>query len=108
VARTWPERIRGLSDTPYLPENVVKFFVFDTPGLHSIWMKDMKYPIDILWISEAGKIIHLEENATPESYPDTFFLPTEPALYVIETMAGFVRSHNLALGDQVELANLDL
>ena len=38
VADTLPERIKGLSDTPFLPEHVVKLFVFGTAGNHSIWM----------------------------------------------------------------------
>ena len=103
VARTWPERIKGLSDTPYLPEQVVKLFVFDTPGKHSIWMKDMKYAIDILWVSEDGVVSHIETGATPASYPDIIFEPTTPALYVIETAAGFVEKYKIAIGDRVDL-----
>jgi uncharacterized protein len=103
VANTWPDRIKGLSDTPFLPEQVVKLFVFDTPGRHSIWMKDMKYSIDILWVTEAGVINHIVTGATPESYPDTFFEPETPALYVIETAAGFVATHGIVVGDTVEL-----
>ncbi len=103
VAKTWPERIKGLSDTPYLPEHVVKLFVFDTPGKHSIWMKDMKYSIDILWVTEDGVVTHIETNVTPASYPDTFFEPTKPALYVIETVAGFVDKHQIIVGDTVVL-----
>lgn len=105
VAQTWPERIQGLSDTPYLPADVVKFFVFDSPGMHSIWMKDMNYSIDILWVDEAGVIVHIEEDASPESYP-AMFLPKLEALYVIEAVAGFVAEHGIAEGDTVLLPTL--
>ena len=105
VAQTWPERIQGLSDTPYLPEDVVKLFVFDSPGMHSIWMKDMNYPIDILWVDEAGVIVHIEEKASPESYP-AMFVPNTEARYVIETVAGFVVSKGIAEGDSVVLPTL--
>ena len=102
VAKTWAERIKGLSDTPFLPEEVVKLFVFDTPGIHSIWMKDMNYAIDIIWVDINNKIIDIKENATPESYPESFSPKTE-ALYVIETKAGFVDKNKIKIGDSVTL-----
>ncbi len=102
VAKTWPERIQGLSGTPYLPKNLVKLFIFDTPAFHSIWMKDMQYTIDILWVDADNKIIHIEKNATPESYPD-LFIPEDPALYVIETVAGFVNDNQINIGDIIIL-----
>ncbi|MEZ4195343.1 MAG: DUF192 domain-containing protein [Candidatus Paceibacterota bacterium] len=105
VAKTWPERILGLSNTPYLPEDVVKLFVFDSPGLHSIWMKDMLYAIDIIWATEAGEIVFIKENATPESFPENF-LPSSPATYVIETKAGFVMKNNIKVGDTVSIPDL--
>jgi len=100
VAETWPERIRGLSNTPYLPMDVVKLFIFDSPGFHSIWMKDMNYPIDILWVDDSFQIIHIEEDAKPETYPN-LFVPGSPALYVIETASGFVRENQIKIGDQI-------
>lgn len=102
VADTLSSRIKGLSGTPFLPDNVVKLFAFGAAGNHSIWMKDMNYSIDILWVSEAGEIVHIEENASPESYPESFSSPV-PAWYVIETNAGFVERHEITLGDQVIL-----
>lgn len=102
VADTLPKRIKGLSDTPFLPENVVKLFVFGTEGEQSIWMKDMRYSLDIMWVSKEGQIVHIEENVTPETYPESFSSPT-PAWYVIEANAGFVNQHNTVLGERVRL-----
>lgn len=102
IADTWPERIRGLSNTPYIPMDVVKLFVFDSAGFHSMWMKDMNYPIDILWVDEGLKIVHIEEAVAPETYPNPF-VSNSPAKYVIETASGFVAYHGIALGDTVVL-----
>jgi uncharacterized membrane protein (UPF0127 family) len=104
VADSLPERIKGLSDTPFLPEDVVKLFDFGTYGSHEIWMKDMNYPIDIVWADSDGVIVHIEENVAPESYErrETFGSPV-PAWYVVETAAGFVETHNIAVGDKVTL-----
>lgn len=105
VAESWPDRIKGLSGTPYLPDNVVKLFIFDSPGQHSIWMKDMNYAIDIIWVDENGVIVYLEEDASPESYP-AMFVPESPAKYVIETTAGFVKKNAVTLGEKVVLPSL--
>lgn len=100
VADSLPERIKGLSDTPYLPEGLVKLFAFGAEGEHSIWMKDMNYPIDILWVAKNGEVVYFEENVSPDSYPESFSSPS-PAWYVIEANAGFVASSSITLGDTV-------
>jgi uncharacterized membrane protein (UPF0127 family) len=98
VADTLAERIQGLSNTPFLPTGVVKLFVFGTGGAHSIWMKDMNYPLDILWLDKDGLVVHIEEEVAPETFPESFASP-EPAWYVVEANAGFVAEHNISLGD---------
>lgn len=105
VAESWMERIKGLSDTPYLPEEIVKLFIFDSSGYHSIWMKDMNYSIDIIWVSEDGVVVHTQSGAAPESFP-AMFVPEVPAKYVIETVDGFVAKNNISLGATVILPNL--
>jgi hypothetical protein len=102
VADSLSERIQGLSGTPYLPASVVKLFSFGAPGSHAIWMKDMKYALDVLWVDEEGKIVHLEENITPATFPQSFGSPV-PAWYVIEAVAGFVDMHNVTVGQTVTL-----
>jgi uncharacterized membrane protein (UPF0127 family) len=102
VADTLSKRIKGLSDTPYLPDNVVKLFAFGVAGSHSVWMKDMNYALDILWVDEAGAIVHIEEQVSPDSFPKSFSSPT-PAWYVVEANAGFVASNTIAVGDEVVL-----
>jgi uncharacterized membrane protein (UPF0127 family) len=102
VADTLSSRIKGLSDTPYLPANVVKLFAFGVPGSHSIWMKDMRYPIDIIWAAEDGAIVHIEEAVSPDTFPISFASPT-PAWFVIEANAGFVADKQIAVGDSVTL-----
>lgn len=106
IADSLRERIAGLSNTPFLPENVAKLFVFRQAGEHSIWMKDMNYSLDILWLSEAGEIVHIAEDVAPETFPESFTSPT-PAWYVLEADAGFVERHALTLGDTLALPETD-
>ncbi len=102
IADSWPERIQGLSGTPYLPENVVKLFVFDSPGFHAIWMKDMAYAIDIFWVNDEGVIVDIAANVSPLTYPESF-VPASPARYVIEATAGFVQTHAVTIGEKIVL-----
>lgn len=102
VADTMTKRIKGLSKTPFLPEGVVKLFAFGVPGEHSIWMKDMNYALDILWVAKEGDIVHIEENISPDTHPESFS-SSKPAWYVIEANAGFVERHKIELGDKAQL-----
>ena len=102
VADTLSSRIKGLSGTPYLPDNVVKLFAFGVPGSHSIWVKDMLYPIDVIWAAEDGTIVHIEEAVSPDTFPTSFASPV-PAWFVVETNEGFVAEQDIVVGDLITL-----
>lgn len=97
VADTSSTREKGLSGTPSLPIGIVKLFVFDESVVAPFWMKDMNYPIDILWLDADKKIIFIAPNLSPETYPATFG-PTGPSRYVIEAPAGFTAREKMMVG----------
>jgi uncharacterized membrane protein (UPF0127 family) len=72
IANTPEKRALGLSGRETLLPDTGMLFVFDTPGSHDIWMKDMRFPIDILWIDINGTIVHIEKNVSPDTYPSLF------------------------------------
>lgn len=80
-------RERGLSGRASIPEEFGMLFVFDDPGSYGFWMKDMLTSIDIIWLSEDGKILGIEESVSPDSYPLTYYPPT-PVSRVLETRGG--------------------
>jgi uncharacterized protein len=77
-------------------------FVFDRPGIHAFWMKQMRFAVDIAWIDDHLKIIHIQSHVPPGSYPE-IFAPPAPARYVIETRAGLLDALGVAVGDTVEI-----
>ena len=89
VADTKEEREKGLSGRKYLDRNSGMLFVFPDNGNHGIWMKDMNFPIDIIWISENFHIVDIKRDATPDSYPEVF-TSTKLAKYVLELPAGSI------------------
>ena len=98
VARTAAERQQGLSGTEQLPEHEALLFDFQTDDTWGIWMKDMNYPIDIVWLDASKKVVHIVKHAPPSSYPETIYRPADRARYVIELKAGAVDSKRITRG----------
>ena len=103
LALTDGEQAQGLSGRPSLAEDEGMLFVFANPGKYLFWMKDMNFPIDMIWLSSDLKVVYIEKNATPESYPETFGPgPNDgEAKYVLEVVSGFSDKNNLQVGDEV-------
>jgi uncharacterized membrane protein (UPF0127 family) len=106
IARTEAERDKGLGGRDSVGLNEGMYFIFDTPGVYGFWMKDMKFSIDLVWISE-GKIIGFEENMQPPAdsdIPDSGlknYLPPGPIDRVLELHAGRAALLKANVGDMV-------
>lgn len=98
VADDEQERIQGLSQTDFLGRGSGMLFLFSVSDRYGFWMKDMQYAIDIIWMNDAKKVIYIEENVLPETYPKVF-TPSVGAKYVLEVPAGWVRENAVQLGD---------
>ena len=95
------EREQGLSGRKELKNDEGMLFVFEQPGKYPFWMRDMNFPIDIVWLGEDLRVVYIKKNASPESYPETF-IPKKEAKYVLEIIASFSEKNNLQEGDKVE------
>ncbi|MFA5132428.1 MAG: DUF192 domain-containing protein [Candidatus Paceibacterota bacterium] len=108
VVDTSASRALGLSGRKGLAPNEGMLFVFDASGRYGFWMKDMLFPLDIIWINQSGVVVHIERDVTPESYtgskenPKTF-INTPDALYVLEINTGKAEEYGLYLGSKVKL-----
>ena len=52
-------------------------------------MKDMRFPIDIVWLDENKNIVGIERGVSPDSYPETY-KPPIAVLYALETNPGLI------------------
>ena len=95
-------RQKGLSGRPNLPPRHGLLFVFQTLGEHGIWMKDMNFAIDIIWLDDNQRIVDLAANIQPDSYPEVF-RPQTDSLYVIEINASEAALAGLEIGDYINL-----
>ncbi len=95
-------RARGLSGRPSLAEGAGMLFAFDSSDLWGIWMKDMRFSIDIIWLDSTGTIVSVEKNVSPDTYPKIFF-PTKRSRYVLEVPAGVFEVSGARIGGSVVL-----
>jgi uncharacterized membrane protein (UPF0127 family) len=77
-------------------------FVFPKADTYGFWMKDMQVPIDIIWLSDQGRILGIEDSIAPSTYPTTFY-PPSPVRYVLEVRAGLAREKGWESGTLLSL-----
>jgi uncharacterized membrane protein (UPF0127 family) len=120
VAETEAARARGLMFRPPSPpasalgasarqaafaDDEGMLFVFDIPGRYGFWMKNVRAPLDIIWLDEALRVVCVVENAPPcNADPCTIYEPPVDTSFVIEVAGGFARRHEVAVGDAVSIS----
>lgn len=103
ILKTLADREKGLSGRPSLLEGTGMLFVFEKPDFYSFWMKDMNFPIDIIWIGKDYKIVDISANVSPSTFPKTF-LPKDPAQFVLEVNAGWAGLNKISVGDNTKFS----
>ena len=93
---------KGLSGRESIPQNYGMLFVFPTPDQYGFWMKGMLTSIDIIWLSDNGTILGIEDTVSPNTYPQGFY-PPESVIYVLETRAGEARRQRWEVGSRIPL-----
>jgi len=107
IADTSELRAQGLSKRPFLGEKKGMLFVFEEEGVYPFWMKGMNFPIDIIWINKDFVVVDITENATPESYPQTFSARS-PIKYALEVNAGLVGQYEIGVNEYTSLQLIDI
>ena len=106
IADTDGARMTGLMYRGSLAETGGMLFVFPVPGRYSFWMMNMRFPLDIIWIDEARRIVDIKAGVEPCAAGSCeSILPRSDALYVLEVPAGFTLRHQAAIGDTVYITH---
>src|SRR3989338_3822491 len=104
IADTIASRTRGLSGRGFLSEDDGMFFIFPYSAIQYFWMKGMKFPIDIIWIS-GDKVVGMVVGAEPETGPDyEIFNSPEPVDKVLEINAGLTQRFGIKTGDSIGIS----
>ncbi|MFA5652422.1 MAG: DUF192 domain-containing protein [Candidatus Paceibacterota bacterium] len=94
------KRKLGLSGRLSVNDDAGMIFIFDKVGNYGFWMENMNFPIDILWVNDAFKVVGIEKEVSPDTYPKSFgnkYL----AKYVLEVSAGYSDKNNIKIGDKI-------
>jgi hypothetical protein len=100
IAKTNQELTRGLSGRACIRPNRVMLFDFGFNGYHGIWMKDMNFPIDIVWLDDSKVVIKVLKEVEPSTYP-TVYSPNRQARYVLELPSGTSSRLGISVSDRL-------
>ncbi len=104
VAQTPAQQHLGLGKRERLAPHDGMLFIFDESLKHTFVMRDMLFPIDIVWFQQ-GVVVDIAPNLKPESDRDeahlTRYRPRKEANTVLELPAGWAEAHGLKIGDSL-------
>ena len=93
----------GLMFRPSLPLDHGMLFIFEQPDFHAIWMKNCKFPIDIVWLDADRKVVHVAPKVPPcEAEPCPVYQPLQRASFVVEINAGQAAKEKAVVGSKLE------
>jgi uncharacterized membrane protein (UPF0127 family) len=102
MADTPAAREKGLSDRDLMERENGMLFIFQEKGGYGFWMKDMRFPLDIMWLGEDKTVVLIKENLQPCKPAECPLHGLNvTSLYVLETNANFARKNNITEGTKV-------
>lgn len=101
VARTRAEQARSLNDVRSVPLNEGMIFVFERDGIHGVSTREMRFPVDVIWLDADGFVTGMQTDVLPRlRYP---IHNASPARYVLMVNAGVARLADIDLHTYVYL-----
>ena len=105
LALSGQQRANGLMFRERLDPKEGMLFVFEEEAPHTFWMKNVRFPIDILWIDRGKKVVHIARSVPPcAKEPCPLYSPVLPALYVLELTSGKSDELGLKPGSRLEFS----
>ncbi|MBI5221920.1 MAG: DUF192 domain-containing protein [Candidatus Magasanikbacteria bacterium] len=106
VAKTPSRLYKGLGDKESLAENQGMLLVFGKRAKHGIVMRDMEFPIDIIWLS-SGQVVDIAPNVPIELGVSeeklTRYYPRKEANAVLELSAGWAEKNGVKIGEGIKV-----
>jgi uncharacterized protein len=106
LADTPFKRATGLMYRDHLKRDHGMLFVFGQPHAWSFWMKNTKISLDLIWLDEKKRVVHIERNVpictkTDDSCPQ--YRPnSEDAVFVLEITGGTVDGYKIQKGSTLQ------
>jgi uncharacterized membrane protein (UPF0127 family) len=104
VADTGEKQSLGLMFRDSMPQDHGMLFIFPSERAHSFWMKNCRFPLDILYFDKNLSLVNVVKGAKPcRSAQCPGYPSTGPAMYVLELNAGLADELELKSGDRLEV-----
>lgn len=103
IADEAAEHWQGLSDRDSMGPYNGMLFVFPNYQIRTFVMRNMRFPLDIIWIKN-NEIIKIDKRLEPEkNKPVKRYSSSEPVNYVLEVNGGLSDAFGFQVGDKVEI-----
>ena len=99
LAVTSEQRAQGLMYRQRLPADAGMLFLYPAARPISMWMKNTAIPLDMLFIGDDGRILHIAERTIPGSTATISSM--QPARAVLELNGGTAARLKIQVGDRV-------
>ncbi len=99
-ANTPAQQERGLGGRDSMPYKQGMLFVLDGNNDACFWMKDMRFPLDIVWLNSNKQVVKIEAGLKPDTYPQSY-CPDQQANYVLEVNSGLAAQNHIKIGAQL-------
>ena len=111
IADDESKRIRGLMFQDKLPYDQGMIFVFNEPGVYSLWMLNMQFALDMIWFDVDGNVVHIEQDIPPCETPTEIMacqsiVPSGEAMYILEVTSGFVNEFGITKDSKLEIISI--
>ena len=109
LALTGEQKAQGLSDRESLRPGTGMLFPYEESRIRTFWMKNMHFPLDMVWIDADCTVAHVTDNVPPPT-PGTSnsdlptYSSTVPVVHVLEVNAGDFEQNSIGVGDKVEFS----
>ena len=105
IAKTDAQKATGLAKYNKIDDNFTMVFPFILPDYYTFWMKDMKFPIDIIYVRK-NKIVDIFQSVQAPKNADAalpIIRPSEKSDTVLEINAGLSNKYKFKKGDTVQI-----
>jgi len=111
IAETPAERQRWLTfRTEQLPLNSSLLLVYDKPDLYSLWLLNIQFNLDLIWLDNSGNIVYMKQNAVPCSNTldasKCTYKNTIPSKYIIAATSGFIKYHKITNDTKIKIISI--
>lgn len=99
IAEDDEARGQGLMYRSKMKESEGMFFIFDREMPQSFWMRNTPLSLDMLFVNSSNVIVKIHKQTTP--FSEASYASFEPAIYVVEVVAGYTDNYGIKEGDKI-------